>query len=327
MKQFVIIVVSIALSTFLLWFVLQGVDTRQLIASIQQANWGWISLSIIFTILSIATRGIRWRGLLNRRISIGTAIHLLGVTSMLNQLPLRAGEVARSIIVTRYEIPILSSAASIVIERLFDVFVVVIVVLLVVFQIPDVPSTVVQGATIFAILATIGFASLLFFAHFPSIPRSILSWLMKRIPFLDRFRLTQLLDNLLDGLQPLVDWRMFIHAVVWTGVAWAMSFISIYATARAVGVVDKAWLLALLGGSLASLSIAIPVTIASIGLIEGAFTLAGQMLAVDSIAYTAIGFSYHGILIVVYMLMGFLGFFVLGISLRDIVGNSANYPD
>lgn len=327
MRQFFIIIASILVSAFLLYFVLRDINIQQLINNFQQTNLAWIALCFVFTILSVATRGIRWRGLLNQRISTPVAIHLLGVTFLLNQLPLRAGEIARSLIVTRYEIPILVSAASILIERLFDVFLVVIVIIGVVLQLPDVPASVTQGAAIFGFLAIIGFLVLLFFAHFPNIPRSILAWLIDHLPFLERLHLAQILENLLEGLHPLVNWRLFMQAVLWTGIAWASSFMALYAAIRAVGISENALLLALLGGSLASLSIAIPVTLASIGLIEGAVALAGQMLNIDAIAYTAVGLSYHGIFLLVYIVMGLLGLFVLGISPQDILGQKAKVQD
>jgi glycosyltransferase 2 family protein len=318
-KQILVGIGSVLLSAILLWFVLRGIQVQQVIDSIQGAHFGWLLMSFIFTILSVATRGIRWRGLLNQRIDIAPSIHLLGVTSMLKQLPLRVGEVARSLIVTRYKIPIVISAASIVIERLLDVFLVVFVIIGVVLQLPDVPQSVTQGALLFGGLGIIAFSLLMIFAHFPRLPRSILSYLTKLMPFLERFKLSDLLENLLDGLQPLLDWRMFSQAIIWTLIAWVCSFLSIYMAARAFGFVENIWLLTLLSGALASLSIAIPVTVASLGLLEGAFIVAGQTLNIDAIAYTALGFSYHGILIISYTLLGMIGIFALGISFKDIV--------
>ncbi len=108
-------------------------------------SW-WRCFSAIWACLS---RAIRWRSLLNGRIRLADSFYILSIGMMLNQLPMRAGEVARSALATRAGIPFFTAATSIIVERLLDTLYVVIVLALALTQVPDAPPAITQAATLF----------------------------------------------------------------------------------------------------------------------------------------------------------------------------------
>ena len=95
MRRATLLAASLAVSALFLWLALRDVPLAEVGASIREAQFGWILVSLGTIVLALYTRAIRWRGLLGNRIPLGRAFHILGVTFLANQLPLRAGEIAR----------------------------------------------------------------------------------------------------------------------------------------------------------------------------------------------------------------------------------------
>ena len=115
MRRWVIVAASVLVSALFLWLALRDVPLTEVVAGIQQAELPWVLLSFIGVVCGLAARAVRWRGLLDSRISLVHAFHILNITMLLNQLPLRAGEVARTLLATRSGVPIVTAATSIVV--------------------------------------------------------------------------------------------------------------------------------------------------------------------------------------------------------------------
>lgn len=319
MRRSIGIIAGILVSGFFLYLVLRSVPLAEVWQAIQSADIVWISAAFLCTIIGLWTRGIRWRGLLKTKMSRRDAFYIMGITFMLNQLPLRAGEVARSILATRYEVPLVTAATSIVVERLLDVLIVVLLLAAAITQLPDASPEIVQAAALFGVAGVFGFIVLLGFAHFPQRAHALLNLTERILPFLEKLPLRKILDDLLIGLQPLTQWRTLAHMVVWTGISWLFSLLTLYTLLLAFSVTDiNLWLMSVLGITLASLSIAIPVNFMALGLFEGAIALAGELIGLDAIIYTALGFLAHGVAVLGYVAVGVLGVIVLGIRLSDV---------
>ena len=317
-RQTLIVIISILVSLIFLILVLRDVPLAEVGAALRDANMLWVLAGFVMVLLSIWTRAIRWRGLLNNRISARDALYLMGITFMLNQLPLRVGEVARGLFVTQRNVPFMTAATSIVVERILDLLVVVLLIAASVPFLPDVPQQVTQGAVLFGILGLVGFFTLLFFAHVPQVAHRLLDVVFRMLPFLKRLPLVDWLDHTLEGLHPLTQWRTFFHAIVWTLISWAVSLLSLYTLLHALNIETNFMLMSALAVALASLSIAIPVSVAAIGLFEGAVILAGELVGIDTVPATALGFLYHGNAVLGYIVVGVIGMFALGISMGDV---------
>jgi uncharacterized membrane protein YbhN (UPF0104 family) len=159
--------------------------------------------------------------------------------------------------------------------------------------------------------------------------------MQRLIPPLKRLPLENLLNHVLNGLKPLTHWRSALHAIIWTLISWAISWSTVYCCVRALGIeatpVDL-WLLAALALTLASLSIAIPLSLASLGPFQGAVILAGQAVGLagtpplDAMA-AALGFLFHGVNVLGYIVWGGLALLVMGVSLSEIVSGKAKDTD
>jgi uncharacterized membrane protein YbhN (UPF0104 family) len=330
-RRFALLAASLAVSAIFLWLALRDVPLAEVAESIQQANLFWILVSMGVIVLSLYTRAIRWRGLLGNRIPLGRTFFILTVTFLVNQLPFRAGEIARSLLATRSGVPVVTAATSIVVERLLDTVMVVVLLAFGLSRLPDAVPAATQLATLFGIAAIAAFAVLIVFARYPALVHRLIGWLEARVGLLRRIQLGKLADHMLEGLQPLTDWRRAAHAIGWTIIAWAFSLITFYTLELAfeVGPVDL-WHMSVLSVTLASFSIAIPVSVAAIGPFEGAVRLAGEALQMDPVLATSLGFVFHGVTIAAYAILGTIGLLVLGVSLGDVMGGKqttdANKP-
>lgn len=315
-----LLIASLVVSALFLWLALRDVPLADVLESIRQANPVYILLSLGSITLAMFTRAIRWRGLLGNRIPLGRAFYILSITFLINQLPLRAGEIARSLLATRSGVPVMTAATSIVVERLLDTVMVVVLLAIGLSRLPDAVPAATQLAALFGVAAVAAFVILILFARYPRFVHRLLETLEARVGFLRRLSLRRLADNVLDGLQPLTDWRRAAHAMGWTVIAWMVSLTTFYLLELAFNVttVDRL-LMSVMSVTLASFSIAIPVSVAAIGPFESAVRLAGETLHLDPVLATSLGFVFHGVSILAYAILGTLGLLVLGVSLGDVM--------
>ncbi len=324
MRRWVILAASLIVSGAFLWLALRDVPLSQVIDGIRQADFGWVLLSLLGVLGSLSSRAVRWRGLLDNRVPLVQAFHILNVTMLLNQLPLRAGEVARSLLATRSGVPVVTAATSIVVERLLDVVAVVLMLAVALSRLPSAPGLIAQAASLFGAAALIAFLVMIAFARYPQVADRLLVGLETRIPALGRLNLRRRVEEVLDGLRPLTHARRAAHALVWTLIAWSTSLFTFYALERALAISQVDLVLgALLGVALASFSIAIPVSVASIGPFEGAVRVAGDAVHMSAVTATTLGFLFHGISVLSYAFWGVIGLIALGISLSEVMAQPA----
>jgi uncharacterized protein (TIRG00374 family) len=333
MRRILFLIASVLVSALFLWLALRGVDWQAIIDRLRQANPVWVLLSLALMSLGLFTRAIRWRGLLDFKIPLSQAFHVLNIGFLLNLLPLRAGEFARMVLATRSKVPLVTAATSVVFERLIDTLLVVIVLVVALTRLPNADPAITKPTMAFGVAAVLAFVVLIFFARFPDLAHRVLKFLERFLPFLKRLPLEKLLDNVLEGLKPLTHWRSAVFAVGWTLISWGVSFLTLYAVERALNIdtvvlpngqpVDLI-MLDLLGLTLASFSAAIPVSVMSLGPFEAAMVVAGQAVGLNGSPDLAalalsLGFLFHGVNIVGYSFWGLIGLLATGVSLSDVM--------
>jgi uncharacterized protein (TIRG00374 family) len=338
MRRTIFLIASVVVSVFFLWIALRGVDFQQVMQSIKQADIGWIIISFIGITVGLWTRGIRWHGLLDFKPPRLKTCHILNLGFLLNLLPLRIGEVARSILIMREGVPVVTAATSVVLERLIDTLLVIIMLVFSITRIPSVPDEIIRPTIVFGVAVVFAFAVMVFFARFPNIGHRVLATVERVLPFLKRLGMDKLFDQLLVGLKPLTHLNSAIFAIVWTLISWAFSILTLYALIRALNITDangssldegSRLLLTILGLSLAALGNAIPVSVAGIGPFEATILLAGQTLGIPKESAISLGFLFHGVNILGYAVWGIVGLLATGVSLGDVMntGRKVEAPE
>jgi len=126
MSKTVRVAISIAISAVFLGFAVRNVDWGEALQALRQANYLWMLPTFPITVWTLYIRAQRWRVFLHA-VRVPAIRHLLAATNigfMANMvLPLRMGEVIRPYLVSRREgLPISAVLASVLLERIFDMF-------------------------------------------------------------------------------------------------------------------------------------------------------------------------------------------------------------
>ena len=126
MNRRLIIGAGLVLSAVCLYFAARGARLDRMIETLRGARWLYMIPCVVLTLLAFWIRALRWRFLLHgvRPIPQGTLFSATMIGFFANNLlPARMGELVRAMVVGRNALISRSAAlASIVVERIFDLF-------------------------------------------------------------------------------------------------------------------------------------------------------------------------------------------------------------
>jgi len=119
----------------LLYFAFRGIDLNDMILQIRQANYSWVALSMVFALLALVFRSIRWKLLiepLGEHPKLINIFHAVNVGYLANFAFPRIGEVTRCGILYRTDnIPADKLFGTVIVERIFDVLISVLMLALI----------------------------------------------------------------------------------------------------------------------------------------------------------------------------------------------------
>ncbi len=124
LKKALFFFIGLAISVYFFRMAFKNVPLHELKASISQINYYYIFWAVLSVLLGCILRTLRWKILLSHEIKFSTCFHILMAGFSLNCiLPGRLGEVARPVLVvqkTKTSFP--AAVSSVLLERLFDLF-------------------------------------------------------------------------------------------------------------------------------------------------------------------------------------------------------------
>ena len=108
----------------LLYFAFRGIDLNNLMLEIRNADYRWVALSLLFSVLALLCRAFRWRLLiepLDEYPKISNIFHAINVGYLANFVFPRIGEITRCGILNRTDhIPVGGLFGTVIVERAFD---------------------------------------------------------------------------------------------------------------------------------------------------------------------------------------------------------------
>ena len=142
MKKLLIQILKIAgflaLGVLLLYFAFRGVAFNELASTLQQVNFWWIGLSLLFAGISFIIRARRWMLLiepLGFKPSYKNTYHSLMVGYLSNYALPRLGEVTRCVTLgNREKIPVDSLFGTVIMERVTDMLMLMLIMLILLFS-------------------------------------------------------------------------------------------------------------------------------------------------------------------------------------------------
>jgi len=127
----------LAAGIFLLWLAFRKVDFQRVAFNLKEANYFWLLLSILFSLLAFLLRARRWQLLIHPlgvRPTFWHTFHALMIGYMANLALPRIGEITRCVSLGKKEnIPVDKLVGTVIIERTIDFLSVLVFLVLIVF--------------------------------------------------------------------------------------------------------------------------------------------------------------------------------------------------
>jgi len=265
-------------------------------------SWGWVGVAVSVTLATYVARMQRWIVLLHPLTFHHSAVlrALLSGQLLNHLLPIRAGDVVRSILLGREPGGSFARVfGSVLIEKAWDWLALCVLVLIVAWAapLPDWFLTPARSIGLLAALIVIGFVAVAVIPT-PWIPRGLakLDRTLAGLP--TRWRLLALnnLQRLLDSLMVLRRRDTIVGAASWTALTWSLSTVINYTVQRAFGF--DSWIATLTLLAVLMLGVALPPSIAALGVFEGLSMLALSIYNVPLETALAIGVVLHLVVVV-----------------------------
>lgn len=328
-------VVGIALGVGLLVYTLRDVDAREVIAEIGRANPWLLLLGVAATVAPMAIRAWRWKALL-QPVRRDTAFRSRFRATMIgfmanNVLPARVGEFARAYALSRMEpVPVVASLGTLVLERIFDGFIVVSFLFLAM-ALPGFPSLEAVGvedpAGAARVVIALLIALVLALAALVAWPRRAVAAAEavagRVLPESLRRPVVGALEAFLSGIGSLRDPVLLLRAAYWSVWTWLVPGIGFWLGFQAFDI-HVPFAAALFLQSLIALAVALPAAPGFFGLWEAAARLGLHDIYGVQLEKTigfAIGFHMGGFLAVT--LWGLVHTWQVGLSWRDVERSEA----
>ena len=232
---------GLAISLLFLYFALRGLGLKDLGDALRGANYAWLLPGVAVYFIAVWVRAWRWHYLVRPVKSVPTRkmFPIVAIGYMGNNIyPARAGEVFRALFLkSRESVPISTSLATIIVERIFDGVVMLAFVFL---NLPELARLTADSGFVGSIqtVALWGtaafFGALLVFllaAMYPEKSYDLVSRLVNRL-LPERFRQTvlSLVDKFIGGLGALRSPRdalmiFFTSAIIWLLETWKYWFV------------------------------------------------------------------------------------------------------
>ncbi len=310
------LVLGLLLSAFLLWLSLRSLDPREIAGALARANWLWFVPICLLTLVSFWVRAIRWGWILRKikpiPVSSLFAATMIGFTAN-NLLPARLGEVVRPWALGKSEkISRASAFATIIVERVVDMFCILLLFAVALFLHPF--PKLVQDAGIAALgVNLLLLAVLLTIERSPAQAERVSAWVERRAPARFAPKLASLLRNFSGGLGVFRSGPGLFWVTVHSSIMYAVTALGLLGCMWAFDM-SVPWYAGIVMLVITAFGMMIAPTPGYLGAIQYACVLGLSLFGIDR----AIGFSFS----LYYHLTQFLPITVVGLIYLGRAGMS-----
>jgi glycosyltransferase 2 family protein len=315
------VLLGVAITTVCLVLALRNVPVDELRGTLERVNYWWLLPAAAAQLASLGAKAGRWRVLLLERAGAAEvfwaqAIGLLGT----NLFPLRAGEAARVLTISRRaRIPLASVAASVLVEAVLDVVIVLALLASLLTFAPLPPAVTAAGLALGAVLVPVLAVGVLLMARADR-ALAILSIVLSPLPRPLRASLYGIAQDASAALHGLRGGRAVGRVLGWSALMWASAVAGAWAVIEAVAP-GASPLEPLFAVAAISLGIAVPSSPGGVGVFE----LVGQqaLLLPFPERYTpssalVVALLAHSLYYALTSALGAVGLARLGLSLANV---------
>ncbi len=298
---------GLGLSAVLLWLSVRSLDLGEVARSLSRANWVWFLPICGLTLLAFWLRALRWGWLLHsvKPIGVGSLFSatMIGFAAN-NLLPARLGELVRPwAIGTRERISRSSAFATIIVERVVDMFCILILFAFALVLHPFPPM--VQNAGVLALLVNLALlAGLVAIERNPAQAERAAAWVARRAPARIAPKAASLLRNFSGGLGVFRHGSGLLWVTVYSLLMYVVTALGLQGCMLAFGM-QVPWYAGIALLVITAFGMLIAPTPGYLGAIQYACVLGLSLFGIDR----AVGFSFS----LYYHLTQFLPITVVGL--------------
>jgi len=299
-------IVPLGMSVFAFWLVLREIAFSQIIDHLARINLRIYLLASLAFFMSYFFRVFCWYLLLRRKVSYKNVFFTMGVGYLLNNIfPFRLGEFGRAVLLDDPQGPsTLEVLSSVLVERIFDVF------LAAVFVLSMLPRIIGEGFDqtfiLMAFILTIaGLAVLFLSVRFRD---HIITWLKhwgEKANFVKTW-IEPKVSQVLEGLMVLNDPRAFLLALFSLTISWFIAFGENYIIFQALYPQPPFWWMIFVL-SVGAFGAALPSAPAGLGVFEGVIVAAFALLGVGSETAFTHAVVIHALAFIYTNILGLIG--------------------
>ncbi|HEX5131843.1 MAG TPA: lysylphosphatidylglycerol synthase transmembrane domain-containing protein [Candidatus Krumholzibacteria bacterium] len=222
---------GVVISAVFLYLAARGIEWDQFLAALRRTRYLFLIPAIVFTMLGHFSRSVRWKYMMTpvKDCRIGPLWTATAIAFMVNNLlPARLGEIVRAVVIGRSERVSRSAAfATIVYERVVDVFVLIILLWYSMVTISG-PPWLARSAGILIAFNVALFALLFAMVRWRNRFRALLERALRPLPGDTRDRLHVSADSFIDGLGVVTQPRASLPIVALSVAVWGCAILGVY---------------------------------------------------------------------------------------------------
>ena len=322
------LIIGILISLIFLYLAARKVDFSHMYQALVAANYWYVLIAVFLMVFSHWLRALRWSYFLKPIQTINTLplFNALIIGYMFNIfLPAHLGEFVRAYVVAKKRTISSSSVfASIVIERIIDVFslLAIMAITIVVFPFPSWVRT--SGYLSFIFIALL-FLILILLKRNRAKSSVWLNKLSKPLPLKFRQKIEELLFSFLDGVVPLKHPSHYFIVTVITILMWAIYtfvFQIVFYSFDFVQIYSLPWYAALVLLVITTISILVPSSPGYVGTYHYLCTLALGMFSVPESPALSFAVVMHGLSFIPVLVLGLVILSIEGLNIKNIQSKS-----
>ena len=295
-----------AVSLGLIGWILAATEWRDVGEQLAEANfWMLIPIALLLTV-HFLLRAWRWRHLLPGHCDAGIRSLfdsiLVGAFATFI-LPLRAGEFVRPYLLTKYSRYSFSSAfVSVIVERFFDLSVVLFFFALVVLRVPAIPDWAQRGALAGFFLAVVILTIMLVGTYLPRHVLKLVDVFAAVLPPALRRRVHKFSSDFLEGAAVLSRGGRLPKVIGISFLIWGTCFLGFHLHFLLFHLAPSAWV-SISVGVIIALAVAAPSAPGFIGVIQGACIVSFAMFGFSkefAVAYSIVNHVFQYVVFVMY---------------------------
>ncbi|MCU0612620.1 MAG: flippase-like domain-containing protein [Candidatus Eisenbacteria bacterium] len=320
------LLLGIAVSAFFLWLVVRKMDFHEAVASLRQVNWLLTIPAVALFLASFVLRAFRWQVLLHPvgRVGFTSSFRALMIGFMGNSIfPARMGEFLRALVLIRRDrLRFESVFATIVIERLFDGYMLLIFLFAALLLAPlhGTGGSLLRTGIVFAlVLYTGALVGMLFLHHRKERTLAFFARVLHWLP--GHERVIGSLEKFATGLTIFSSLRQLGAVALWTLVVWVVSMAVVHPVIWAFPLgVHLPWYAPYVITPIVALGVLIPSAPGYAGPYHAACVAAILLLAPDADpnASRAFAFVLHALNMIPIIIVGMVFVWLEGLSLGDL---------